>query len=226
MQWALKTGKITSDPMQKIKLVHTVNSVPQWLGKREQTALKQAIARDLQLAKLRFPKRWITRRRDASLVLFMLNTGLRLSEAVSLLVEDVQLYGRKGSVLVRGSKGSQRSVPLNSEARQALKDWFEMRPNSPYVWTVVEGHTGTSLSGRTVQRLICRYAKDADLDDLTPQVLRNTFTRNLVNAGLALEKVAALLGHKSLTALRFYVTPGEGTPRTDLALALNELKGL
>jgi len=225
MHWALKTGKIASDPTQKIKLVRKANSVPQWLGKREQTALKQAIARDLQLAKLRYPKRWITRRRDASLVLFMLNTGLRLSEAVSLQVEDVQLKDRKGSVLARGSQGSQRSVPLNSEARQALKDWFEVRPDSPYVWTVVEGRAGSSLSGRTVQRLICRYALEADLDDLTPQVLRNTFTRNLVEAGMALEKVAALLGHKTVNAMRFYVTPGQGTPRTDLALALNELKG-
>jgi integrase/recombinase XerC len=222
--WALKMGKIASDPMQNIKLVPRVNSVPQWLGKREQTALKQSIARDLQLAKLRFPKRWVTRRRDASLVLFMLNTGLRLSETVSLQMDDVQLGGRKGSVLARSDRDNKRSVPLNSEARQALKDWFEVRPESRYVWTVVEGDSGSGLSGRTVQRLINRYAQEADLDDLTPQVLRNTFTKNLVNAGVGLEKVAALLGHASLNTTRLYVTPGEGTPiEKDLAQAVNTL---
>ena len=220
MQWALNSGKIPSDPTQKIKLVRKVESAPKWLDKREQFALSRAIERDLQLAKLRYPKRWITRRRDASLVLFLLNTGLRLGEAVSLQVEDVQLSDRKGSVLVRNGKGNkQRSIPLNNEARQALRDWFEVRPESQYVWTVVEGDIGSSLSGRTVQRLICRYAQDASLDDLTPHVLRHSFAKNLVNAGVGLEKVAALLGHGNLNTTRIYVTPSE----KDLELAVEAL---
>ena len=220
MQWALNSGKIPSDPTQKIKLVRKVESAPKWLDKREQFALSRAIERDLQLAKLRYPKRWITRRRDASLVLFLLNTGLRLGEAVSLQVEDVQLSDRKGSVLVRNGKGNkQRSIPLNNEARQALRDWFEVRPESQYVWTVVEGDIGSSLSGRTIQRLICRYAQDASLDDLTPHVLRHSFAKNLVNAGVGLEKVAALLGHGNLNTTRIYVTPSE----KDLELAVEAL---
>lgn len=220
MQWALNSGKIPSDPTQKIKLVRKVESAPKWLDKREQFALSRAIERDLQLAKLRYPKRWITRRRDASLVLFLLNTGLRLGEAVSLQVEDVQLSDRKGSVLVRNGKGNkQRSIPLNNEARQALRDWFEVRPESQYVWTVVEGDIGSSLSGRTVQRLICRYAQDASLNDLTPHVLRHSFAKNLVNAGVGLEKVAALLGHGNLNTTRIYVTPSE----KDLELAVEAL---
>jgi integrase/recombinase XerC len=220
MQWALNSGKIPSDPTQKIKLVRKVESAPKWLDKREQFALSRAIERDLQLAKLRYPKRWVTRRRDASLVSFLLNTGLRLGEAVSLQVEDVQLSDRKGSVLVRNGKGNkQRSIPLNNEARQALKDWFEVRPESQYVWTVVEGDIGSSLSGRTVQRLICRYAQDASLNDLTPHVLRHSFAKNLVNAGVGLEKVAALLGHGNLNTTRIYVTPSE----KDLELAVEAL---
>jgi len=220
MQWALNSGKIPSDPTQKIKLVRKVESAPKWLDKREQFALSRAIERDLQLAKLRYPKRWVTRRRDASLVLFLLNTGLRLGEAVSLRSEDVQLSERKGNVLVRNGKGNkQRSIPLNNEARQALRDWFEVRPDSQYIWTVVEGDIGSSLSGRTVQRLICRYAQDASLDDLTPHVLRHSFAKNLVNAGVGLEKVAALLGHGNLNTTRVYVAPSE----KDLELAVEAL---
>jgi site-specific recombinase XerD len=220
MQWALNSGKISSDPTQKIKLIRKVESAPKWLDKREQFALSRAIERDLQLAKLRYPKRWVTRRRDASLVLFMLNTGLRLSEAVSLQVEDVQLSDRRGSVLVRNGKGNkQRSIPLNNEACQALKDWYEVRPESKFVWTVVEGDTGSGLSGRTVQRLIFRYAQEASLEDLTPHVLRHSFAKNLVNAGVGLEKVAALLGHGNLNTTRIYVTPSE----KDLELAVDAL---
>ena len=220
MQWAVNSGKISSDPTQKIKLIRKVESAPKWLDKREQFALSRAIERDLQLARIRFPKRWVTRRRDASLVLFMLNTGLRLNEAVSLQVEDVQFSERKGSVLVRNGKGSkQRSIPLNNEARQALKDWFEVRPESKFVWTVVEGDAGSSLSGRTVQRLIMRYAQEANLEDLSPHVLRHSFAKNLVNAGVGLEKVAALLGHESLNTTQIYVTPSE----KDLELAVDTL---
>lgn len=221
MQWAESLGKISSDPTQKIHMVHKVAGSPKWLGKQEQFALSRAIERDLQLSKLRFPKRWVTRRRDASLVVFLLNTGLRLGEALALQLEDVHMSDRKGSVLVRNGKGTkQRHVPLNLEARQALKEWYAVRPQSSFVWTVVEGDPGSNLSSRSIQRVLFRYGQDASLEILTPHILRHSFAKNLVNAGVGLEKVAALLGHANLNTTRIYVTPSE----KDLELAVGTLE--
>jgi len=222
MRWGVDCGRIASDPMSRVKTVRVTRGAPtpKWLDKTEQIALQRAIERDLQLAKIRFPRRWVTRQRDASLVVFLLHTGLRLNEATALQTSDIQISSRKGSVLIRqGKGGKQRSVPLNTEARKALQDWYAVRPESEFVWTEVEGNEGSSLTGRTIQRMLERYAIDANLESLSPHILRHSFAKNLVNAGVGLEKVAALLGHKNLNAMRVYVAPGE----KDLETAMEEL---
>ena len=218
-KWARQTKLITNDPTENIKGVSGVARGPKWLDKHEQHRLLRAIENDLELAKQNYPKRWVTRRRDASLVLFLLHTGLRLSEAVELRMEDIQLSERKGSVSVQNGKGNkQRSVPLNSDARKALRDWFEVRPGSDHLWMTVEGEH-ESLSGRTVQRVLQRYAKAAQIEELTPHVCRHTFAKNLVDNEVGLEKVAALLGHSSLNTTRIYIAPSE----RDLELAVEHL---
>jgi integrase/recombinase XerC len=218
-KWARLTKQITSDPTENIKGVAGVVRGPKWLDKHEQHRLIRAIENDLELAKQKYPKRCVTRRRDASMVLFLLHTGLRLSEAINLQMSDIQLSERKGSVLVQNGKGNkQRSVPLNSDARKALQEWIEVRPQSDHLWMTVEGER-ESLSGRTVQRILQRYAKAAQLDELTPHVCRHTFAKNLVENEVGLEKVAALLGHSSLNTTRIYITPSA----RDLELAVEHL---
>ncbi len=218
-KWGCHTGQIQSNPTENIKGVGGVARGPRWLDKHEQHRLLRAIENDLQMARQKYPRRWVTRRRDASLVLFLLHTGLRLSEATRLRMQDIQISDRKGSVMVQNGKGSQqRSVPLNVDARRALQDWLQVRPQSDHLWMVVEGeHAG--LSGRTVQRVMQRYAKAAHLDALTPHVCRHTFAKNLVENGVGLEKVAALLGHSNLNTTRIYITPSE----RDLELAVENL---
>jgi len=218
-KWARQSKQIQSDPTENIKGVAGVARGPKWLDKHEQHRLMRAIENDLELAKKNYPKRWVTRRRDASMVLFLLHTGLRLSEAINLQMSDIQLSERKGSVLVQNGKGNkQRSVPLNSDARKALQEWIEVRPQSDHLWMTVEGEH-ESLSGRTVQRILQRYAKTADVKELTPHICRHTFAKNLVDNGVGLEKVAALLGHSSLNTTRIYIVPSE----RDLELAVEHL---
>jgi integrase/recombinase XerC len=218
-KWARQTKQITSDPTENIKGVAGVARGPKWLDKHEQHRLIRAIENDLELAKQNYPKRWVTRRRDASLVLFLLHTGLRLSEAINLQMSDIQLSERKGSVMVQNGKGNkQRSVPLNSDARKAIQEWLEVRPKSDHLWMTVEGEHAR-LSGRTVQRVLQRYAKAADAKELTPHICRHTFAKNLVDNGVGLEKVAALLGHSSLNTTRIYIAPSE----RDLELAVEHL---
>lgn len=209
VRWARQTGQIQDDPTEHIKAVAIAPRGPKWLDKRQQHKLIRTIEQDLQLAKSSFPKRWVTRRRDASLVLFLLHTGLRLGETIRLCIDDIQLSERKGSVLVRQGKGNkERVIPLNAEARKALQEWMAVRPEGEYLWVTVEGKPD-GLSGRTVQRILHRYAKDAEIADLTPHVLRHSFAKNLVNNDVGLEKVAALLGHSSLNTTRVYITPSE-----------------
>ena len=222
MKWAMDTGWIDRNPIENIHLVSQEKPGPRYLDKKEQYALQRAIEKDLQVSRMRYPKRWLTRLRDASLVIFLLHTGLRLNEALTLQLGDIQLAERKGQVLVRQGKGGRvRTVPLNVDARKALQDWLAVRQGSgSHIWTQVEGESSDELSSRSVQRVLARIGQDAGLEHLTPHVCRHTFAKNLVDSGVGLEKVAALLGHSNLNTTRIYVTPNQ----KDLEQAVERLE--
>ena len=60
-----------------------------------------------------------------------------------------------------------------------------------------------------MQLAVSRLADLAGLSGVTPHICRHTFAKSLLDNGVTLEKVAALLGHESLDTTRLYVTPGE-----------------
>ncbi len=222
MEWAKRTSQIEADPTEDIRGIPQVTQGPRSLDKKEQYALQRAIEKDLQLSQLRYPKRWRVHQRDGSLTLFLLHTGLRLSEALALHLDDFQLSDRKGLVTIhQGKRGKFRSVPLNADARKALQEWLEARPEGKgsYLWIGLESRSAGRLSGRTVQRALLRIGQAGGLERLTPHILRHSFAKNLTDAGVGLEKVAALLGHANLNTTRIYVTPNQ----RDLEQAVEQL---
>lgn len=210
--WLVEKGDLDSNPSTGISALPLPNPQPRWLDKKEQFSLMRTVEKDLQLAKQRYPKRWIERQRDYALVVLLLNTGLRLSEAVALEISDLDISERKGSLLVRAGKGNkQRGVPLNVDARKALQSWLEVRPerkDNDFIFISLTKESAAPLTSRSLERTVERYGAQAKLKKLTPHVLRHTFAKNLVNNGVSLEKVATLLGHKSLNTTRIYITPG------------------
>lgn len=222
LNWAVQSGQIDRNPAIGIRSVQQVSSGPRYLDRKQQYALQRAVEKEQQVVRLRFPKRWVGRLRDCSMVLFLLNTGLRLNEAVSLRLEDVQLTDRKGLVWVRqGKGGKQRIVPLNLDARHALQEWLNIRPENGrhYIWIAVESDQEQALSARSVQRALTRIGRQAGLSTLTPHMLRHSFAKNLIDSGAGLEKVASLLGHSSLNTTRIYVTPSHA----DLERAIDQI---
>jgi site-specific recombinase XerD len=223
MVWGRKTGRIEHNPTEDVRGVPQIQQGPRSLDRKEQYALQRAIEKDIQLSRIRYPHRWRTHQRDASMAIFLLHTGLRLSEALSLRLDDLQVSERKGLVTVRQGKGGKsRTVPLNTEARKALQAWLDARPESgaTYLWISLENGSSGALSGRSVQRALLRLGQSAGLERLTPHVLRHSFAKNLIDAKVGLEKVAALLGHSNLNTTRIYVTPTQ----RDLVQAVERLE--
>ena len=222
LNWAVRSGQIEKNPSAGIRSIQQVSSGPRYLDRKQQFALQRAVEKEIQVAKLRFPKRWVSRQRDCAMVVFLLNTGLRLNEAVSLKLEDLHLTDRKGLVWVRQGKGGrQRKVPLNLDARRALQEWLDSRPEdgTDFVWIAVESDQEAALSSRSVQRAMTRIGRQAGLPALTPHMLRHSFAKNLIDSGVGLEKVASLLGHSSLNTTRIYVTPNQA----DLEKAVDQI---
>jgi site-specific recombinase XerD len=194
LAWAATAGLLPAGPPPVLpKAVLQERRGPRWLDRREQQALRRAVERGGQV-------------RDIAIVTLLLNTGLRLQELCALTWRDVQVTARKGLVMVtRGKGGKPRQLPLNADARRALVVLgYEVHAGSSI--PVFMGQRG-GLTPSGVQRLLRTYAHTAHLEALSPHRLRHTFCKRLVDAGVGLEKVAALAGHESLETTRRYCTP-------------------
>jgi len=213
-RWAERTGQVEHNPAQGIKLVQEVVAAPRWLMRSEQFSLLRKARERVQLGDLRAQGQpdepgYIWPRRDLALLVLLLNTGLRLAEVAALTLSDVVLKERSGAVTVRSGKGRKaRTVPLNHDARKALQEWLDVRPavSTGALWL---SQKGGALSTRALAARITMLAEQAGLEDVSTHTLRHSFAKNLVDAGVSLEKVATLLGHDNLETTRLYTTPSE-----------------
>lgn len=207
LEWARDKGLTETRPPAGLQAKPKQRRAPRSLGRKEQAALLREVSRG-------------GGKRDIALVTLMLNTGLRSSEVANLKLEDIKLYQRsstneKGKVHVREGKGSApRDVPLNSEVRGTLRDYLEKRKDtdSDYLFLGQRG----PLTTKGVTYIVNKYAYQARLDDVTPHTLRHTFGKNLVDAGVSLDRVGLLLGHASLDTTKIYTKPTEADLERDV----------
>jgi len=137
--------------------------------------------------------------RDRALLEVLYGTGLRVSEAASLQVRDVQGVEL---VRVRGKGDKERIVPLAGEARRALDRYLETgRPSlvgSATITALWVGVRGGPLDGRGVRRVV-RHRLGT-----FPHALRHSFATHLLEGGADLRTVQELLGHVELGTTQIY----------------------
>jgi integrase/recombinase XerC len=182
--WALEEGICSFNPAAAVKRVPEQVPGPRWLDRRAVGALMRAVMRYGAV-------------RDRVLIMLLLHTGLRVSEACGLQVDDVEVREPSGWVRVRHGKGGKyREVPLNVTIRKVLKQYLGFHhPGSGWLFL---NRYGGRLNERSAERLVRRYARLAGLDRVTVHTLRHTFCKQLIDAGESLDRVAALAGHASL----------------------------
>jgi integrase/recombinase XerC len=109
---------------------------------------------------------------------------------------------RKGKLIVRQGKGGKyREIPLNKDARRTLQ-CIGYAENAGTELPIFTGQRG-NLTPQGVLKIIRKYAKIADLENVSPHNLRHTFCKNLEEAG----EIATLAGHESLDTTRIYTEP-------------------
>jgi site-specific recombinase XerD len=209
-KWAQKQGYTTNNPFEALegfRIKQQQGIAPKWLDEHQQMALLRAVRRGKSL-------------RDLAIVEVMIKTGLRVSELVDLMLGDVELSERGGRVIIREGKGGKyREVPLSKEVRVALETYLQKREEDGSGRLFLGQRGPLNVPG--VQYLVAKYAYQARLQDVTPHTLRHTFGKNLVDAGVSLEQVAALLGHESLDTVMIYTKPSHG----DLEKAVRKAAG-
>jgi site-specific recombinase XerD len=219
--WLEQAGYVRNvrNPVQGVKAVKETSLAPKWLDKKQRAALLRAVDKEVEDATRRYPRLRLMYLRDAAIVKLILYAGLRVGEIVHLRLSDLTLDDRKGNIIVREGKGTKRrEIPLNSKARKALIEYLRLRPDSD-TNDLFLGQRNEGVQSKTIQRAVQRFAKKAELKNVTPHTLRHSFAKALIDAGVSLEKVAIMLGHSNLNTTRIYTTPGE----EDLEIAVEKI---
>lgn len=140
--------------------------------------------------------------RYQAIAMVMYGTGLRISEAVDLRIDDIDRS--RGVIHVpRGKGGKPRQVKLSPTLYGWLrKYWSRTRPPGSYLFADSKGRCPTPA---TIREALCAAAKQAYIrKHVTPHVLRHSFATHLLEEGTDVSVVSALLGHASLqTTLRY-----------------------
>lgn len=149
-------------------------------------------------------------RRDRAVILTAIQTGLRVSELISLRCEQVVL-GTGAHIRCEGKGRKQRCTPLRQEVAGVMKSWlYELngQPEDP----VFPSTRGGPLSRDAVERLVTRHCIAArphcptlNRKKVTPHVLRHTAAMELLQHGVDRTVIALWLGHESVETTQIYL---------------------
>lgn len=180
-------------------------------SKRQSSRLVDFLTRPEIEALLAVPDqtKWLGRR-DRLLLLFAVQTGLRLSELVGLRQGDIYL-DRGAHVRCEGKGRKQRCTPLTRTTVQALRAWVREQGTDDGK-ILFPTARGKQLSHDSVQYLVAKYAKSAERScttlrkkRVTPHVLRHTAAMELLQAGVDCSVIALWLGHESVETTQIYL---------------------
>lgn len=146
--------------------------------------------------------------RDRALLEILYGTGARISEAVGLDIDDLDL--EEGTVLLRGKGSKERLVPVGSYARDAVGDYLTgARAALAGVGTggpaLFLNARGGRLSRQSAWTVIVRAAERAGVKaEVSPHTLRHSYATHLLEGGADVRVVQELLGHASVTTTQIY----------------------
>lgn len=185
-----------SNPMQSIKTPKLSKKLPDVLSYDEILKMMELI----DYTKL-------AGERDKTIVMLLYGGGLRVSELVSLKVND--LFVDEGFVKVKGKGSKERLVPIGIKTINQVSYYVESyrnkfaKPGSKNY--LILNQRGGSLSRVSVFNLIKKLATEAGIKKaISPHTLRHSFATTLIEGGANLRAVQQMLGHESITTTEIY----------------------
>lgn len=195
-QFVLKNRKIKVDPTQNIRSPKIEKRVPSVLTSKEVELLLNQ-PKDVDLKGIR----------DKAMLEFAYATGMRVTEIISLNIEDVNL--EEGYVICKhGNK--QRNIPLGTMSLKALKEYIE-EARDILIKTEEEQALFVNINGSRLTRqgfwkIIKYYKEQAHITkDITPHVLRHSFATHLLQNGADLKAIQTMLGHSDISSTQVYM---------------------
>lgn len=180
-------GVIINDPSIEVKHPKYENDLPKILKPIEYRSLRDACRNDS---------------RTTAIVELMLQSGLRIKEIENLKLDNV----KENEIVIESYESHpSRVVPLNNSAKTALKKYMEDGRYPGKAKNVFVTKTGRSLLARNIRSLLNRYFDKADIKDIKVNDLRNTFIVFQLKAGVPIDVVSQVVGHKRISTTEKYL---------------------
>jgi len=190
-------GNIKDDPIQNVSSPKMGKSLPKPISVRQAMLLLE------QPTKLSAPEA----KRDRAMLELLYASGMRVSEMVSLNLDDINV--ESGDVRCFGKGHKERLIPIAPRAATTVKEYLqEDRPSlarSEAEKALFLNARGERLTRQGLWQILKGYAKSAGLEaNITPHTLRHSFATHMLSGGADLRSVQELLGHANISTTQVY----------------------
>ncbi len=194
-QYLLRVKKIKKDPTIGVQSPKVQKKVPNILTAKEVELLLDQ-PKNIDLKGIR----------DKAMLEFAYATGMRVTEIISLNIEDVNLIQN----YVVCNTGKKRNIPLGSISARALGEYIEKaRPiliKDENVKALFVNINGKRLTRQGFWKIVKYYKEQAHITkDITPHVLRHSFATHLLQNGADLKAIQTMLGHSDISSTQVYM---------------------
>jgi len=198
---------------------------PDVFGRRIRLQLPERLPRAMDPDDLRTFLSVIDHTRDRAMMLVLLRTGMRIGELLETKVRDVHLKERRIEIYEGEKNRLGRVVYLSSDAVSALEAW--MKERNPCKEHLLHGRNRRGRMCYSAARSrFMKYLERAGLSHkgYTVHTLRHTFATELLNAGMRLECLQVLLGHRSIEETRRYAQLTDKTREEEYFKAISKIE--
>ena len=192
-------------------------------GRRIRLQLPERLPRAMDPDDLRKLLSVIRDIRDRAMIMVLLRTGMRIGELLQTKVADVHIKERRIEIYEGEKNRLGRVVYLSDDAVLALRKWLKKR--NPWEESLIYTRTDT-MSYSTARTIFKRYLAKAGLagKGYSLHTLRHTFATELLNAGMRLECLQVLLGHRSIEETRRYARLTDKTREEEYFKAMSKIE--
>lgn len=183
--WLHKEGLLPKNPCANLGVIKCPKVIRKPFSSVELERLKEAC----------------TTTRDRTIINFLLSTGCRISEVCALNRDDIDLRSGECTVFGKGSK--ERKVYLNEVTVMLLMRYFEERTDDSPALFIGKGSTRMTPGG--IRFALKTIEKKAKVENVHPHRFRRTLATNLIDHGMPIQEVAAVLGHDKIDTTMKYV---------------------
>ncbi len=192
-------GVIVTDPTESLKSPKVGKTLPKAMSVHQiDELLEQPARRATPEAK-----------RDRAMLELLYATGMRVTELVSLNVDDVAIADTMAHVRCMGKGAKERTIPIHEQAVEAVRRYLDdTRPKLVRVRNeraLFVNRRGERLTRQGFWLILKNYAREANIDaDVTPHTLRHSFATHMLRGGMPLRNVQEILGHANISTTQIY----------------------